>query len=95
VALKPMPDYFVWPFMLYILLSIVYYILIQKDFKRSLQFDISVFIISSVFTILINVNLFISLNKSFPNSSPSLTEFAFLLYFVVFTSILWAALRKR
>lgn len=83
-------------FMLFIFTSIIYYIVVLKDrLKPGILHNLHVLVIAATFSTLVNVNLFSTFWNAFEKLSLSLGIFLYLVYYLLLTLILWAALVKR
>lgn len=89
VALKP-PNDMIWIFMIFVLMSILYYITAKRNSRPDRFISLS---ISCTFTGIVTILLFMNLN--IPNSLIYIKLSFFSLYYVLFTFIIWLALIRR
>lgn len=93
VALK-LPDNMIWIFMLFVLSSILYFIIIQKNSQFNRLIPLAV---SCTFTGIVTVVLFMNLNL--PNFATIFFQYLKLLlfgiYYLIFTLIIWLALIRK
>ena len=96
-AFKAQPENMANIFMIYLFVSIIYYIFIQ-NFTSELNAGYNWFMnliplsIAATFSTMLNVNLFISVGANALSKFPTFTTALYILYYVMFSFINYAAL---
>ncbi len=83
----------IWLYMLFALTSIIYFIIIQKDFQNKIFIYIIAIFISTIFSGIITGNLFVTIVKD-PHVPPFIYLILFIIYYIVFSVIIFLALKK-
>ena len=95
IAFKEQPENMIDIFMIYLFFSIIYYIFIHNlklDTGYNWFFNLIPLIIAASFSIMLNVNLFLSVGANALSKFPTFMAALYMLYYVVFSFIIYAAL---